>query len=133
MSDTQQDNGWWLGMDGKWYPPAAPAQPAERRFPAALIVCLGLGVVALVIAAILWVTPVSDYGTDCGSYIARKSFSDVTFGGAYANIVCGQALDERRNLMLLFAIGGILVAGIGISTEVRFRKGDADSNRTALS
>lgn len=27
MSDAPQGPGWWLGQDGKYYPPAAPAQP----------------------------------------------------------------------------------------------------------
>lgn len=24
MSDVRQGDGWWLGADGKWYPPVAP-------------------------------------------------------------------------------------------------------------
>jgi predicted porin len=27
MSDSQQGPDWWLGTDGKWYPPVAAAQP----------------------------------------------------------------------------------------------------------
>lgn len=28
MSDISQGPDWWLGTDGKWYPPAAPAKPS---------------------------------------------------------------------------------------------------------
>lgn len=29
MSDTSQGPEWWLGSDGKWYPPVAPASPMK--------------------------------------------------------------------------------------------------------
>lgn len=29
MSDTPNGPDWWLGTDGKWYPPVAPAQPGD--------------------------------------------------------------------------------------------------------
>jgi hypothetical protein len=30
MSDTQQGPDWWLGADGKWYPPVAAAAPSAE-------------------------------------------------------------------------------------------------------
>lgn len=35
MSDASQGQDWWLGTDGKWYPPMAPQQPSDVAAAAA--------------------------------------------------------------------------------------------------
>lgn len=59
MSDTPQGVGWWLGADGKYYPPVdqRPDEPApgllfERRLPIGAIGAV-VGALAIVVAAVV--------------------------------------------------------------------------------
>lgn len=66
MSDAPQGPGWWLGTDGKWYPPATPAEqvsdsregqspaapPSPERPPWLTPLLIGIGVACIVLVAI---------------------------------------------------------------------------------
>lgn len=62
MSDTPQGPEWWLGTDGKWYPPVAPAQPGNDSPPTGgrrrgvLLVVAGLVIAGVIAAATVFVT-----------------------------------------------------------------------------
>ena len=57
MSDSSQGPDWWMGIDGKWYPPVAPSSPEdnaegdvpERDRSSKWLWLLGAGLLAIVI------------------------------------------------------------------------------------
>ena len=73
MRDTSQGPGWWLGSDGKWYPPRSAGQ-SPRLPPAEIVVpkkgvrrwgCIvPIGIVGLIVVgfAIAWIVGLAETG-----------------------------------------------------------------------
>lgn len=125
MSDRLQGPGWWQGMDGKWYPPVAPmtkgpAPKAKGPAPKAsvpivgiglllFVLLIGIGAVSLFVSALMWTSPVSSRGFDCGSVLTpKKPFAP------------GQSFDcigvrgSRKNTLVLVGAGGVLAFVVAV-------------------
>lgn len=99
MSDRQEDAGWWLASDGKWYPPESHPSAMERsagetsvryagfwiRFVAFVIDAIILNIAFGIITEILGLEGGNVFGADP---------DEIAFGSATALSLIGQWLYE---------------------------------------
>lgn len=81
----------------------------RRMFFAGLVVA-GL---AVMLALVLWVAPVSADGESCGSLIAPTGSDRVGFEGFFQDAVCADARDARQGQLLAVVAVGVAAAGLG--------------------
>lgn len=120
MSDIQQGPDWWLASDGRWYPPAAPAQSGEDaavdKTPA--IVAAAAGALIVVGSIMPWATLTAPF---VGQVDVRGTESDgkwtLLLGlviGAQGLILRTSKTDDRRGVWIALGILGLMVAGVGV-------------------
>lgn len=131
MSDTQQGPDWWLASDGKWYPPAAPAQ-ANTPSPSAtggaaterpgwfipLMVALGLAVVIVGVLGVRAATApatetVHGYFTVYDTFTGNEGSFCATSGG-FSDIDLGTEVKVTDEAGKLLARGHL---GVGRVSE----------------
>lgn len=138
MSDIQQGPDWWLATDGRWYPPAAPAQSDEvdavDKTPAIGLIVSGC--LAALGSTMPWATLTAPF---VGQVDVRG-----TSGDGRITLLLGLALATQGLLLLTgkrggdrlwvaVHVAGLIVAAIGIYNYINLTDSDGSSEYVGVS
>lgn len=141
MSNTMGGPGWYMGPDGKWYPPDGWQPPAPTGDPNAdqqrpwAFVVIGSAALMLLGSLLPWVTAATGFGSV--SKAGTEGDGVITLGAALVGVVAGIAMLSNRSpgprVMAVVVAVLVLVLVVYEFSDIQRLAGDVDSDFVKVS